>query len=313
MHPSQPARRLLVSGSSGLIGTRVTSTYRAEGWTVTRLIRGTQPAPDAILWNPGTGSLQPAAVSGFDAVIHLAGEPLAGRWTAEKKRRIVASRLQGTAELATSLAAAEHPPKVFLCASGINFYGNRGDTILDEPAPHGSGFLAEVSETWERASDPLTALSRVVSLRIGVVLAPEGGMLPMLLPLYRMGLGGTIGNGRGYVSWVTLDDLVRVTQHLIEHSDLRGPVNVVSPEPVTGRELTKALSAATGKPAFIPVPAWATPRDGRNGRRNRPWQRPRSAETAPRRRLPIQRPHPLRSHGRLRHLPTLKTLCTATR
>lgn len=196
-------------------------------------------------------------MSGFDAVFHLAGEPLAGRWTALKKQRITDSRVLGTRELATGLAAAAQPPAVFLCASGINFYGNRGNTVLDETCPGGSGFLGEVSELWERASDPLAAKSRVVNLRIGVVFAPEGGMLPMLLPLYRMGLGGTIGGGRGYVSWVTLDDLVRVTEHLIKKSELSGPVNVVSPAPVTGRELTEGLSAAVGRPAFIPVPAWA--------------------------------------------------------
>ena len=250
------SRRLLVSGSSGLIGKRVVSAYRAAGDTVVRLVRGDHAAPDALLWNAGSGTLRPDLVSGFDAVIHLAGEPVIGRWTAAKKRRILDSRVKGTGELAAALAAADRPPPVFLCASGINIYGNRGDTILDETAPHGDGFLAEVAALWERASDPLGSSSRVVHLRIGVVFAPEGGILPLLLPIYRMGLGGTVGGGRGYVSWVTLDDLIRVTRHLIEGSELAGPVNVVSPQPVTGRELTEALSSATGKPAVIPVPAW---------------------------------------------------------
>ena len=254
---SSPSRRLPISGSSRLLGKRIVAAYQAAGDTVIRLVRAGPPSPDAILWNPGSGTLHPASVSGFDAVIHLAGEPVLGRWTADKKRRILDSRVRGTSELAIALAAADKPPAVFLCASGINFYGNRGDALLDETSPQGSGFLAEVSERWERATDPLREVSRVVNLRIGVVFAPEGGMLPALLPLYRLGLGGTVGDGRGYVSWITLDDLVRVTQHLIASSALSGPVNVVAPAPVTGRELTRGLSAAVGRPAFLRVPAWA--------------------------------------------------------
>ena len=253
----QSLRRLLITGSSGLIGKRIVSVYRAAGYTVTRLLRTNDAAPDTLLWNPGSGTLRSDAVSGFDAVLHLAGEPVAGRWTAAKKHRILDSRVGGTRELAAALAAADRPPAAFLCASGINFYGDRGNMVLDETAPKGDGFLADVSERWERASDPVRSRSRVLNLRIGVVLAPEGGTLPMLLPLYRLGLGGTVAGGRGYVSWVTLDDLVRITQHLIENSALDGPVNVVSPQPVTGRELTAALSAATGKRATLPVPAWA--------------------------------------------------------
>ncbi len=250
------SRRILVSGSSGLIGRRVVAECRAAGDEVFRLVRKAEPAPDAVLWNPGQ-SPDPASVSGFDVVIHLAGEPVAGRWTAEKKRRITDSRVEGTATLASALATAKHPPAVFLCASGINFYGNTGDTVVDEDSPRGEGFLAEVCKGWEAACVPLERISRVVHVRIGVVLAAEGGTLAMLLPLYRLGLGGTVGGGRGYVSWISLDDLVRGMQYTIESANLRGAVNFVAPDPVTGRELTKAFSKAVGRPAIVPVPAWA--------------------------------------------------------
>ena len=221
-----------------------------------RLVREAEPAPDAVLWNPSQ-PLDPAFVSCFDVVVHLAGEPVAGRWTAEKKRRITDSRVRGTRTLASALAAAEHPPAVFLCASGINFYGNTGDRAVDEDSPRGEGFLAEVCKGWEAACAPLERVSRVVHMRIGVVLAREGGTLAMLLPLYRLRLGGTVGGGHGYVSWIALSDLIRGMQYTMESANLRGAVNFVAPEPVTGRQLTKALSEAVGRPANLRVPAWA--------------------------------------------------------
>ncbi len=251
-----PTRRVLVSGSSGLIGGHFVTARRAAGDTVVRLVRGGAPAFDTVLWNAGIDALDPATVSGFDAVVHLAGEPVAGRWTAEKKQRITESRVRGTAVLSAALAAAERPPAVFVCASGINFYGNTGDSIVDENSAKGTGFLADVCEGWEGACAALASVTRVVNLRIGVVLASDGGMLPTLLPLYRLGLGGTIGAGRGYVSWVTLDDAIRAAQYAVESETLRGPVNLVAPAPVTGKQLTQALAAAVGRPAFIPVPGW---------------------------------------------------------
>ncbi len=260
-------RRVLISGSTGLIGRRLVAHRRAAGDTIARLVRPARPVrdeadagagADAVLWDAGATPLDPAAVSGFDAVIHLAGEPVAGRWTAERKRRITESRVRGTRALAEAIARAERPPKVFVCASGINFYGDCGDMVLDESAPLGSGFLAGVCEQWEAASRAADGASRVVNLRIGVVLAPKGGALGAMLPIFRLGLGGPTGGGRAYVSWVTLDDLVRAVGHVLDSATLQGPLNVVSPNPVTNREFTADLGATLRRPAVIPVPGWLT-------------------------------------------------------
>ena len=215
-------------------------------------------APGAIVWDPERGVLDAPAVSGFDAVVHLAGEPVSsGRWTPEKKRKIYESRVRGTELLARSLANAPAPPRAFLCASGINFYGDRGDAVLDETEPRGTGFLAEVCEAWEAAAEPLRGVARVASLRIGAVLSPHGGMLKELLPMFRLGLGGTIGGGQAYVSWITAYDLIRALRHVLASTRLSGPLNVVSPYPVPNREFTAALAAALHRPAVLPVPAWA--------------------------------------------------------
>ena len=251
----QSARRILISGSSGLIGRAVIASRRRAGDVVVPLVRAKGTA-DALLWDPGSGTLDPALVSGFDTVIHLAGEPVVGLWTASKRRRIMESRVLGTTELATALASATLPPRLFLSASGINYYGNRAKTVLDETSPSGDGFLAEVCRAWEAASKPLTNRSRIVHLRIGVVLAAEGGVLPRLLPAFRIGLGANIGDGEGYVSWVALEDLVRVIDHLIEASNIDGPVNVVAPEPVTSEAFNRAIGSAVDSRVRIRVPAW---------------------------------------------------------
>ena len=254
----RPPLRLLISGSTGLIGRRLVAARRAAGDEVVRLVRKATPAADEVVWNPGgEGALNSVTVSGFDAVIHLAGESVAGLWTERKKRRIKDSRVKGTAVLARALAGVEQPPPVFVCASGINFYGDRGDAVVDETTPRGSGFLPDVCATWESAAAPLQGRSRIVQLRIGVVLAPEGGMLGTMLPLFRRGLGGSVGDGRGYVSWVTLDDLVRVVGLALQKQELAGPVNVCTPNPVTQAAFTQALAAAVGRPAWIRVPGWA--------------------------------------------------------
>jgi uncharacterized protein (TIGR01777 family) len=257
--PSKPqqqsGRRILISGSSGLIGRAVVASRQRAGDVVVPLVRAKGIA-DALLWSPGSGRLDPALVSGFDTVIHLAGEPVVGLWTAAKRRRIMESRVLGTAELATALASAALPPRLFLSASGINFYGNRGDTVLDETAPSGQGFLAEVCKAWEAASQPLINRSRIVHLRIGVVLASRGGVLPQLLPLFRIGLGAIVGDGEGYVSWIALEDLVRVIDHLIEASAIDGPVNVVAPEPVTSEAFNRAIGKAVDSKVRLRLPAW---------------------------------------------------------
>ena len=249
--------RVLLSGSTGLIGRRVMEMLREDGAIAVPLVRGAA-AGGGVLWDPERGALDPASVSGFDAVIHLAGEPVGPRrWTAEKKRKIYDSRVRGTQVLARALADAARPPSVFLCASGINFYGDRGDVILDESEPCGEGFLARVCRAWEGAAEPLRGVSRVASLRIGAVLSPDGGMLAELLPLFRLGLGGPIAGGRAYVSWVALNDLIGAVRHVLGSDGLEGAVNVVSPYPVTNREFSRALAAALHRPALIPVPGWA--------------------------------------------------------
>ena len=250
-------RRVLVSGATGLIGRQLVAERRAAGDTVVALVRRAARGGEEIPWAPGVEALDPAAVSGFDAVVHLAGEPVLGRWTAAKRRRILESRVVGTETLVEALTRAERPPKVFLCASGINFYGGTREGVVDERSPAGSGFLAGVCEAWESAAKRMeVAGTRVVTMRIGVVLAREGGTLAAMLPIFRLGLGGPVGGGRGYVSWISLGDLVRVVEVLLEDERLRGPVNVVSAAPVTGRELATAIGAALGRPAGLPVPAW---------------------------------------------------------
>ena len=249
------ADRILISGSTGFIGRALIGQLTASGYTVVPLLRG-RSSHGYPHWNPGSGTLDPALVSGFDTVIHLAGEPVFGHWTDAKKCRILESRLQGTDELATALAAAEVPPRVFLCASGINFYGNQGDTILGEDAPVGQGFLAKVCEAWEGASQPLANVARIVKLRIGVVLSPYGGMLSKILPIFRFGLGGVVAGGHGYMSWISLRDLVRAVEYLVNADQLAGPINIVSPQAVTARKFSEAVAAAVGRSALISVPGW---------------------------------------------------------
>ena len=247
--------RILMSGSTGFIGRALIGQLTASGYTVVPLQRGGSSSGNPH-WNPGSGTLDPAMVSGFDTVIHLAGEPVVGRWTDAKKCRILESRVLGTSELATALAAAEAPPRVFLCASGINFYGSQGDTILNEDAPVGEGFLAKVCKAWEGASQPLANVARIVNLRIGVVLSAHGGTMSKVLPIFRLGLGGVVAGGHGYISWISLKDLVRTVEFLINADQLAGPINIVSPQAVTARMFSEAIATVIGKSARISLPSW---------------------------------------------------------
>lgn len=252
--------RILVSGATGLIGSALVRHLTTGGDEVTRLGRS-QPRPGeaAIRWDPAAGTLEPADLEGFDAVVHLAGESIAGgRWTAAKKARIRDSRVRGTGLLAESLARSTSPPRVMLSASAIGFYGNRGDEALDEDSPPGSGFLAEVCRDWEAAARPaLEAGIRLVHLRTGLVLSPAGGALAKMLLPFRLGLGGRIGGGRQYVSWITLDDEVEAIRHVLLTDSLAGPVNLVAPGPVTNRELTRALGRVLRRPTLLPAPSFA--------------------------------------------------------
>ncbi len=260
--------RFLVSGASGLIGSALVDRIRiAQGATagggsapdeILRLVRA--PAGgDAIVWEPLANRLDGRALEGVDVVVHLAGESIArGRWHAAKKTRILESRVCGTELLVRTLAGLRRPPAVLLSASAIGYYGDRGDEEIDESSAAGHGFLAEVCRQWEEATCPAAEAGiRVVLGRIGVVLARQGGALAKMLPLFRLGLGGTLGSGRQPVSWITCNDLVRAILAAIENPALQGPVNLVAPEPVTNRRFTQALASAVRRPALLPVPALA--------------------------------------------------------
>ncbi len=250
--------RILVTGSSGLIGSSLVPFLTTGGHGVTRLVRSQKSGDEPVLWDPEAGTLDVARLEGLDAVVHLAGENIAERWTAEKKSKIRDSRVNGTRLLAESLARLGEPPKVFVCASAIGYYGDRGDEILREESPSGSGFLAEVCRQWEAAAQPAAEKGiRVANLRIGVVLSLAGGALAKMLPPFRMGAGGTIGSGRQYMSWIALDDVIGAIYHALTHETLRGSVNAVAPNPVTNREFTQTLGRVLSRPTLLPMPAFA--------------------------------------------------------
>lgn len=252
--------RVLISGSSGLIGRALTAQLLERGHQITRLVRG-GPTADrpAVYWDPLGQFLDPLPLEGFDAVIHLAGENIASRrWSAEQKERIYRSRVDGTRLLSQTLATLQRKPRVFVCASAVGYYGNRGSEIVDESMSAGTGFLAQVARDWEEATRPVQeAHIRTVLLRLGAVLSLDGGMLPRLVGLFRWGLGGVIGPGTQYLSWVTLSDVVRAVEFLLTREDLSGPVNVTSPEPVTNRQFTKTLARAVRRPALFWIPSFA--------------------------------------------------------
>jgi uncharacterized protein (TIGR01777 family) len=252
--------RVLVTGSTGLLGSALVPSLTGDGHEVVRLAHSAhREMENVIVWDPGAGVLDTAALEGMDAVVHLAGENIAaGRWTAARKRRILDSRVMGTKLLAESLTHLARAPRCLVSASAIGFYGDRGQEILREDSPAGRGFLPEVCKGWERAAQAVTARGvRLVTLRIGIVLSSSGGALSRMLLPFRLGLGGRIGSGRQYMSWIDLDDLVRVIRHSIATDSLSGPVNAVAPNPVTNREFTRALGRALSRPAFFFMPAFA--------------------------------------------------------
>lgn len=253
MNPS----RVLVSGASGPIGAALLPSLKARGRSVARLVRGAAIGADQITWNPAQ-PVSPDSISGFGAVIHLSGETIAGRWTEAKKRRILDSRNQSTGHLAAAVAKAAPPPGVFISASAVGYYGNRGDEVLREDSPSGGGFAAEICRQWEAAAQPAAAAGiRTVQLRIGVVMSGEGGALKKMLPPFRLGLGGRLGDGRQWWSWVSVDDVVGAIQHVLDNDSLKGPVNTVAPNPVTNAEFTKILASLLQRPALFPMPSLA--------------------------------------------------------
>jgi uncharacterized protein (TIGR01777 family) len=251
--------RVLVTGAGGLIGSALIPALAAAGHSVIRLVRARPRAADEFRWDPESGLLDPAALADCQAVIHLAGASIAGgRWTRRRKAAIRESRVAGTRLLAGALARALPAPRVMICASAIGYYGDRGDETLDESGGPGEGFLAGVARDWEAAAEPATAAGiRVVQLRQGVVLSLLGGALPRLALPFRLGVGGPLGSGRQWMSWITLDDLVAVYGHTLARPDLAGPVNAVTPNPVTQAEVARTLGRVLGRPSWLPTPAWA--------------------------------------------------------
>jgi uncharacterized protein len=250
---------ILVTGASGLIGSALVSSLTATGHEVTRLVRA-QPKPGekAARWDPLAGTIDTSAFEGVDAVVHLAGENIAERWTPAKKVNIRDSRVKGTQGLCEALARLASPPKVLVSASAIGYYGDRGAELLTEESPPGRGFLAEVCRAWEAATEPARQVGlRIIHLRFGVVLSPAGGALAKILPPFRLGLGGVLGSGRQYMSWIALDDAVGAIQHAILTDGLQGPTNAVAPRAVTNQEFTKTLGTILGRPTVFPLPAFA--------------------------------------------------------
>lgn len=244
--------RILVTGFRGMIGSALVPALRAQGHRVTTLGRG----PDAdFQWDPGRNYLDPRAVDGVEAVIHLAGESLAPRWTAAQKKKIVASRVEGTRLLAETVAASPRPPRVFLMASAVGFYGDRGEETLTEDQGRGEGFLADLCADWEAAAQPAVHRGvHVVPLRMSIILSKNHGVLSEMIPTFRWGLGGVIGSGRQYVGWVSLRDVVRAFLHALSDERLEGPINVTSPSPARMAAWAVALGRALGRPVWVRTP-----------------------------------------------------------
>ena len=249
--------RILLSGATGLIGTALLRSLRTSGHDVTLLVRRQPSNQNEIHWN-SEQKLAPELVSGFDAVIHLAGESIVGRWTEAKKRRILETRAHGTRNLADALAAAPKPPRVLVSASAIGYYGDRGEEVLREDSLSGEGFLPQVCRAWEAAVEPAAKAGiRSVQTRFGIVLSSSGGALQKMLLPFRLGVGGNMGNGRQWWSWIDLGDVVGSILHAIKTDSLRGPVNVVAPNPLRNAEFTKTLASVLRRPAIFPMPAFA--------------------------------------------------------
>jgi len=248
---------ILISGSSGLIGTSLVRALKISGNTVLSLSR--TPETEGFKWDLDRGEIELPHNVNIDAVIHLAGENIArARWSKKQKESILNSRIKGTRLLVDTIISLEIPPRTMLSASGIGIYGDRHDVLLDEDDQPGEGFLVDVAREWEAATKPASEAGiRVANLRMGVVMSKEGGILKRLLPLFYYGFGAVLGSGNQYMSWVTIDDLVRAVEYILTNADIKGPVNMVAPNPVSNRDFTKTLGTVLRRPAILRVPAWA--------------------------------------------------------
>jgi uncharacterized protein (TIGR01777 family) len=247
-----------VSGSSGFVGSALCAFLSTAGHNVIRLVRRPSQSSTERSWNPDSQTLDPSVFDGVDALIHLGGESLVGhRWTPEYKRRIVESRTQSSALLCKTIANLERKPEVVIMASAIGYYGDTGETLVDEISPVGSGFLADTCNEWEAsARDNLHEATRLVHLRIGTVLNAAGGALKQMLPIFKLGAGGVLGSGRQYMSWIALQDLLGIFEHAIYTPSMQGAFNAVATEPVTNREFTKTLGKVLHRPTIAPTPAF---------------------------------------------------------
>jgi len=249
----------MLTGSTGLVGAALTPFLTGQGHQVRRLRREPSGEAETTHWNPADGTFARSAFDGIDAVVHLAGESIAsGRWTAARKARIRDSRVDGTRRLCEAMAALESPPTVLVAASALGYYGDRADEMLDESSPPGTGFLPTVCQEWEDAAEPARRRGiRVVHLRIGLVLSARGGALAQMLLPFRLGVGGVLGSGEQFMSWITPDDLSGITLRALADDGIHGPVNAVTPNPVTNREFTKTLGKVLRRPTVLPIPAFA--------------------------------------------------------
>ena len=252
--------KILVTGSSGLVGTALVPYLQKHGHQVVRVVRQVGDDKDAIVWNPEKGTYRLEDFEGFDAAINLAGDNIFSslRWSDEKKKKIMSSRVDAARTLCACFERLQSPPKVLINASAIGYYGSQGAAVVNEDSAAGAGFLADVCREWEAAADEAQKLGiRVVRLRLGVVLSPEGGALGKMLLPFKLGLGGVVGSGQQYMSWITLDDLLSVILFALTNNSLQGPVNAVTDNPVTNAEWTKTLGGVLQRPTFLPVPAFA--------------------------------------------------------
>lgn len=255
---SYEGKRIVIAGASGLIGRAVVARLKARGAEVVRLVRRPPAGPDEASWNPGAGMLNPAVLEGVDAVINLSGANVgAGRWSSARRSEIRISRLDATETLVRAIGTLDRRPAVFVSASAVGYYGDCGDAVVDESCARGRGFLAEVCEAWEASALTAQALGvRTVPMRLGVVLAPKGGALEKMLPFFRLGIGGRLGDGRQWMSWLSIEDAVRAFCHVMDEPRCSGPINLVAPNPVTNAEFTAALGKVLHRPTVLPVPRW---------------------------------------------------------
>lgn len=252
--------KILITGASGLVGTHLIPTLKAKGHEIFKLVRKTPKAADEIQWDAGSGfsDAEQLKLENFDAVVHLAGDNVASEnWSEEKKRKIRESRTVGTRVLVDALKKCENPPKILVSASAIGFYGNRNDEILNEDSAKGVGFFPDVCDEWEQESQKATEFgARVVNPRIGVVLAKDGGALEKMLTPFKFGVGGVVGSGEQFMSWIAIDDLIKIFHFALETNDLSGAINATAPNPATNEEFTKTLGKVLGRPTIIPIPAF---------------------------------------------------------